>query len=33
VQALGMTTIGQVVTTGQELMRIVLANTPVQIQA
>jgi hemolysin D len=33
VQALGVTTIGQVVTTGQELMRIVPANTPVQIQA
>jgi hypothetical protein len=33
VQALGVTTIGQVVTTGQELMRIVPANTPVQIEA
>ena len=33
VQALGVTTIGQVVTTGQELMRIVPANAPVQIEA
>ena len=33
VQALGVTTIGQVVTTGQELMRIVPANAAVQIEA
>jgi HlyD family secretion protein len=33
VQALGVTTIGQVVTTSQELMRIVPANAPVQIEA
>jgi hemolysin D len=33
VQSLAVTTIGQVVTTGQELMSIVPSNTPVQILA
>jgi hemolysin D len=33
VQALTVTSIGQVVTTGQELMHIVPANTPLEIQA
>jgi len=33
VQSLALTTIGQVVTTGQELMSIVPSNTPVQILA
>jgi hemolysin D len=33
VQSLAVTTIGQVVTAGQELMRIVPANAPIEIQA
>ena len=33
VQSLAVTTLGQVVTTGQELMRIVPSNTPVEIRA
>jgi hemolysin D len=33
VQGLAVTTLGQVVTTGEELMRIVPSNTPVDVQA
>jgi hemolysin D len=33
VQALAVTTLGQVVTPGQELMRILPSNTPVEVQA